>query len=187
MSIITNADSKVTDKMRADDDKKGRRQDFIDEKVAAAKLAEREQGHGAPDVRFAWQRDDVFTEDTEFDNSRAAIEGRTSLQIKEYVLEQDGTLVKDIRGANLELVKQRKACPRCEEYQPETRHEQEAAWAKRELHVGPAPDGCYIGHNCVYCLGILGLDGDTKVDNANFVTEEQLKLWMTMGINPEGM
>lgn len=187
MSLITNADSRTTPAMQKADDLKGKRSDYIDGKVKQATLAEREQGHGAPDVRFSWQRDDVFTEDTEFDNSRAAIENRTSLPIKEYVLEEDGTLVKDIRGAALEMVKQGKFCSRCEERQPETPEGKKAAWSKRELHVGPAPDGCSIDTNCVYCLGQLGLSGDHKVEKPGFVTDEQLKLMMLAGVIPEGI
>lgn len=183
MSLITNADSKVTPAMEKAAERKERRQDYIDEKVAKAKKAEREQGHGAPDVRFAWQRD-AYTDDSELDASREAIDNRTSLPVKEYVISESGDLEVVLGDAALHAVKEGWFCYKCGERQPEDLAGRDAAWKRRELHLGPAPDGCSPDRNCCYCLAELRPRGDSgpNIDNGSFITPEQLKLAMMAGV-----
>lgn len=142
-------------------DREDRRDAFINGAVKKAERAEKEQGHASPSVVLAGaQRTDVFTEDAEFDASRAAVENRTSLPVKQYEINPDGTLVKVLGEAAQELVKQGIFCFRCEERQPDSEVE------KRKMMKRAEDAGLMIRQqwtakeNCCYCGAKLGLQGD---------------------------
>ena len=179
MALKSNIDLKpLTDRQRYLHEREERRDAFIDAKIRTAEKAEKEQGHASPSVILSgFQRDDAFTQDLDFDASRAALENRTSLPVKQYEINPDGTMVKVLGDAAQEAVKDGIFCFRCEERQPDDQVEKRRVMKRAEEAGIMLRNQWNPKENCCYCGARLGLAGEsTYIDAPASMASDQRDL-----------
>jgi hypothetical protein len=171
--IVTNLDlAQISATDRYKIMQRERRQHFLSERIKRAEKAELHQGYDSPDIVFeGFQQDGVYSYNKNIDESRKAIEGRTSLPVKQYTIRTDGVLMKELAPAALEAVRAHIFCMRCEQRQPDADIQRRESW-DRSAAMGLTILGERPKDNCAYCGGRLGIDGEQD-NRTGYMTDEQ--------------
>lgn len=184
----TNADSKLTKDAELEGINHEKRVDFLRERERVALEAEKRQGVISTPTRY-WFQKEAFSFDSKREESRAAREGRTSLDVKEYVIGADGSIEKILADEQLDMVKNKEACWNCEEYQPTNFIEKDVAWDRSVGVFGHPGPGASPETHCVYCMARLGFNDNPagkEQRNSGKLSPHQLKMLLKLGIDPDG-